>query len=252
LPDNLTNTICKFFNVDPKKFNAPGASVQTLSDRASKYYSSFETLAGRREVGLPLLVHRRCSEPMFSISNQLAYENMMVQAKTESFSDIAKVLGPSAWFHVEGASLNKWCPEEGYLLNKLLTEIKMRGCSPDFYVVTPFVVVQNHLRRILERGVLDRWVEDPYLWAFEHVGTIHTVQGREAEAVFFVLGAQDKAQFMARRWAGQSPNLLNVAVSRAKEVLYVIGNQTLWKEAGVFQILDSLLAAHGGSTDSGR
>ncbi|WP_245498053.1 hypothetical protein [Rhizobium ruizarguesonis] len=67
---------------------------------------------------------------------------------------------------------------------------------------------------------------------------MHTVQGREAEAVFFVLGAPDPAQRGARAWAGGKPNLLNVATTRAKEALYVIGNRELWKSAGVFQSLD--------------
>ena len=53
---------------------------------------------------------------------------------------------------------------------------------------------------------------------YERVGTIHTVQGREAEAVIFVLGAPNADQTGARAWAGKEPNLLNVAVTRAKEV----------------------------------
>lgn len=47
-----------------------------------------ETKSGTREVGVPLLVHRRCEEPMFSISNAIAYENLMVQAKTSKISPI--------------------------------------------------------------------------------------------------------------------------------------------------------------------
>ncbi|WP_210242189.1 MULTISPECIES: AAA domain-containing protein [unclassified Mesorhizobium] len=58
---------------------------------------------------------------------------------------------------------------------------------------------------------------------YERVGTVHTVQGREAEAIFFILGAPNAEQRGARGWAGGRPNLLNVAVTRAKEVVYVIG-----------------------------
>ena len=66
----------------------------------------------------------------------------------------------------------------------------------------------------------------------ERIGTVHTAQGREAEAVILVLGAPYPAQTGARGWAGGRLNLLNVAVSRAKEVLYVVGNRRLWKVAG--------------------
>ncbi|MDN3030920.1 MAG: AAA domain-containing protein [Candidatus Tisiphia sp.] len=74
LPDNLTKSICKQFSVDPKRFNAPEASVQTLSDSATSYVYEFNTTnCGNRLVGVPLLVHRRCGNPMFDISNIIAY-----------------------------------------------------------------------------------------------------------------------------------------------------------------------------------
>ncbi|MBB4277768.1 superfamily I DNA and/or RNA helicase [Rhizobium mongolense] len=59
--------------------------------------------------------------------------------------------------------------------------------------------------------------------------------------MFFVLGAPEAGQRGARGWAGGKPNLLNVATTRAKEAIYVIGNRELWKPAGVFQVLDALL-----------
>jgi superfamily I DNA and/or RNA helicase len=55
--------------------------------------------------------------------------------------------------------------------------------------------------------------------------------------VIFVLGAPSPSQVGARNWAGGRPNLLNVAVSRAKEALYVVGNRRLWREAGLFSTL---------------
>ncbi len=91
--------------------------------------------------------------------------------------------------------------------------------------------------------LLEGWVKDPRTWVSEHVGTVHTVQGREAEAVFFILGAPDFEQRGARDWAGKSPNLFNVAATRAKEVFYVIGNRKLWKTAGVFQSLEEIFNA---------
>lgn len=90
-------------------------------------------------------------------------------------------------------------------------------------------------------GLLEGWVENPFVWVYERIGTVHTVQGREAEVVFFLLGAPNAEQRSARGWAGGRPNLLNVAMTRAKEAVYVIGNRALWKSAGVFQSLDDFL-----------
>lgn len=242
LPDQLTEAMCYQFGIDPLIYNPPGASAQTLADSATEYYGTFETRFGTREVGVPLLVHRRCSDPMFSVSNLIAYENLMVQAKTAKASAIRDVLGPSRWIDVEGRGQEKWCQREGETLLDLLRQLRDRKVAPDFYIVTPFVVVQDRMRDLLRTSrLLDGWVENPFAWVYERVGTVHTVQGREAEAVFFLLGSPNAEQRGARAWAGGRPNLLNVAVTRAKEAVYVIGNRTLWKGAGVFQSLDDFL-----------
>ena len=92
---------------------------------------------------------------------------------------------------------------------------------------------------IVTNSLLSRWTEHPWAWVNERIGTVHVVQGREAEGVIFVLGAPAPKQVGARRWAGGRPNLLNVAVTRAKEVLYIVGNRRLWREAGLFCEVDA-------------
>jgi hypothetical protein len=245
LPDALTRAISLQMGVDPDRYAAPVASVQTLADAASPYGCELQTWGGSRTVGVPLLVHRRCSEPMFGIANAVAYAGMMVSVKTPGRSPIRDVLGPSAWMHVEGAPEDKWCEEEGELVLTLLRQLAAAGVEPDLYIVTPFVIVAERLRRLVrESGVLNGWAPDRTSrdWAHERIGTVHTAQGREAEVVILVLGAPSAAQAGARNWAGGRPNLLNVAVTRAKEVLYVVGNRQLWREAGVFRELDAQLS----------
>lgn len=244
LPDTLTEAVCRHFGADPNRFNAPAASVQTLADAATPYGAEIETGPGTRSVGVPLLVHRRCADPMFAISNAVAYEGLMVQAKSPAPSAIGTVLGPSRWIHVEGSAEEKWSPEEGDAVRELLVQLKEAGVTPDLYIVTPFVVVADHLRKMIgDARLLDGWTDDPRAWISQRIGTVHTVQGREAEAVVFVLGAPAQDQTGARGWAGSRPNLLNVAVTRAKERLYVVGNRRLWRGAGVFRELDARLAS---------
>ncbi|HYR10027.1 MAG TPA: AAA domain-containing protein [Longimicrobium sp.] len=239
LPDTLTHAICRHFGADPDRYNAPAASVQTLADAATPYGAEFEGRHGSRSVGVPLLVHRRCSEPMFGISNAVAYEHLMVNAKGPAPSPIGVALGPSHWIDVVGSAEEKWSPEEGAAVMDLLRRVQEAGVTPDLYIVTPFVIVADQLRRLVhDSGVLRAWTEDAHAWTRERIGTVHTVQGREAEAVIFVLGAPAPQQTGARSWAGGRPNLLNVALTRAKERLYVIGNRRLWREAGLFRELD--------------
>jgi hypothetical protein len=243
LPEGLTQQICRAFAVDPDRFNAPTASVQTLADSATPYFADFEGKRGCRTVGIPLLMHRRCSEPMFSISNSVAYEHLMVNAKPVTISKIRNLLGPSRWIDVEGSGFDKWSAAEGNEVLELLKGLASADFVPDLYIITPFVVVADNVRRLLlSSRVLERWTEDPETWVYERVGTVHTVQGREAEAVIFVLGAPDPHQSGARNWAGGRPNLLNVAVTRAKEVLYVVGNRGLWRDAGFFRELHAYMS----------
>jgi AAA domain-containing protein len=242
LPETLTHAICRQFGVDPDRFNAPNASVQTLADAATPYYAEFEGRQGSRTVGVPLLVHRRCAEPMFGISNAVAYDRLMINATAPSGSRIGEVLGPSAWIDIRGSAVDKWCPEEGEAVLSLLRRLAAAKIDPDLYIVTPFVIVADNLRRLVrESEVLSEWTADARSWVSERIGTVHTVQGREAEAVIFVLGAPAYHQTGARGWAGGKPNLLNVAVTRAKERLYVVGNRVLWREAGLFRELDARL-----------
>ena len=52
--------------------------------------------------------------------------------------------------------------------------------------------------------------------------------------MILMLGAGRGAKAGSRVWAGETPNLLNVAATRAKRVLYVVGNRAEWQGAGVF------------------
>jgi hypothetical protein len=242
LPDTLTGKVCQHFGVDPGQYDAPGASVQTLADEASPYVATFPMDAGSRIVGVPLLVHRRCAEPMFGIANAVAYANLMVYATPARASRIRDILGMSAWLDVHGTGTDKWSPEEGEVVVRLLRRLGESDVTPDLYLVTPFVIVAEQLRKVVQSsGVLSKWTDQPWVWVNERIGTVHTVQGREAEAVIFVLGAPNADQRGARNWAGGRPNLLNVAVTRAKECLYVVGNRSLWRQAGVFRELDRRL-----------
>ncbi len=244
LPDQLVQAICEEFGISTADWAAPSASVQTLADAVCPCQSEFELERGSRTVGVPLLVHRRCSEPMFGISNAIAYAGQMVSLKQPRDSAIRELVGPSFWFDVQGSAEDKWCPDEGQVLIGLLRRLADARLDPDFYVLTPFVIVAERLRKLVdESGVWRVWMQEEkkWSWMYERVGTVHTAQGREAEAVFFILGAPDPKQKGARDWAGRRPNLLNVAVTRAKEAIYVIGNRSLWCEAGVFKELDRRL-----------
>jgi hypothetical protein len=247
LPERLNADICKFFKIDTSVWAAPEASAQTLADRASRFQATFRSDQGPRRVGVPLLVHRRCQEPMFGISNRIAYDGQMVHAPgIRHAGTIYSALGPSAWLDIDGEADSKWCPAEGEVVVTLLKKIASAGIvEPDLFIITPFRIVAQELRRRLERetSLFSALNVDVREWATDRVGTIHTVQGREADSVILVLGAPKASQNGARNWAAGTPNILNVAVSRAKQHLYVVGSYGAWSGVGHARELASMARA---------
>jgi len=245
LPSSLSESICREFAIDPMHWSAPTASAQTLADTATPYIAEFPQESGSRQVGAPLLVHRRCQDPMFRVANYVAYAGLMVKATSPRASAIREVWGPSVWVNIEGAAQEKWSPEEGEQVVALLRQLAAADIvEPDVFIISPFRIIAQKLRErlIAERHLLERWADKPSQWAANRVGTIHTVQGREADSVLLVLGAPLPQHAGARAWAGAQPNILNVAVTRAKENLYVIGARRAWSGVGHFKVLASTLS----------
>jgi superfamily I DNA and/or RNA helicase len=185
-------------------------------------------------VGVPLTVHRRCDQPMFDIVNAIAYDGLMIDGTGvkagERFAAAYPELPPSKWIDVvANSSQGHWIPEEGERLDRVLgTLADLDFDMSEVMVVAPF--------RDIARRVAARARRYPGLTA----GTIHTAQGKQADVVVLVLGG-DPARPGARRWAAGKPNLLNVAVSRAKRRLYVIGNRSAWSSQRYFDVLSAKL-----------
>ena len=238
IPEKLINQISKHFGVSCETWCAPEASVQTLADGATHIKAKFSTSSGEREVGLPLLVHRRCQDPMFSVSNSIAYDGKMVYAAgADKVGNVGLTLGASAWFDIGGDANSKWSPAEGQAVMRLLRQLARAGIqNPDVYVISPFRVVAHEMRQLLraEPELFKAFGVEERKWLNERVGTIHTFQGKEAEAVIAVLGAPMSSQIGARHWASSTPNILNVMVSRAKSRLYVVGSHAAWSGVGHF------------------
>ncbi|MEL6412989.1 MAG: AAA domain-containing protein, partial [Bacteroidota bacterium] len=78
-------------------------------------------------------------------------------------------------------------------------------------------------------------------WVESSVGTIHTFQGRQADGVILVLGASASNQG-ALKFASESPNILNVALTRAKDFLLVVGNHEVWSKQRNFSLVAKRLA----------
>lgn len=74
-------------------------------------------------------------------------------------------------------------------------------------------------------------------WIKNSIGTVHTFQGKEAKKVYFVIGT-DNNQDGAVNWSCAKPNLLNVAVTRAKKEFYIIGDKERIKSKPYYNVIN--------------
>ncbi|MGT2736681.1 AAA domain-containing protein [Streptococcus orisratti] len=211
LDKNILGFLAQRYKVEERYLSS---STQSLMDSASKY--GFKKQDGTW-IGIPLWVHRRSSEPMFSISNKISYDNLMVQGKKKE-----EVQGKGKWFDISGVAKDKFVSEQAEFLKEELQ--KRREEFDDIYVITPFKNVASRLIKELDKIDFTQRENKKVI----NVGTVHTFQGKENKIVYFVLGADSRSKGAAR-WAVSEPSILNVAATRAKEEFYIIGDKALYK-----------------------
>lgn len=208
------------------------ASVQRLADEANPY--------GKRRddgswVGCPLVVHRRCISPMFDISNEIAYQGDMLNETRSLNPDNEKFerfyMPSSQWLNVAGSERGKkdhYVEAQGKRVVEIVIHAFMKKPDgPSLFVISPFTTVIEGVKGALG-GNKPAGVSDKAWKAFleNNIGTVHTFQGKEADEVVFVLGC-DKSAPGAVAFVGL--NIVNVAASRAKYRLYVVGDYNVWK-----------------------
>lgn len=195
------------------------SSAQQLADNSNIYGSYYKVNNKKIWVGMPLVVHRRCVEPMFSISNEISYNNKMVLATPLiKEGDEINNLPVSSWIDVVSSSNDfksnsstKEIQEYFKFINKYDAYVNGKH-----FVISPF----KSIYEVFET------VED-------HIGTVHTFQGKEADIVFLILGGN--VDTGAKNWVSSKANILNVAATRAKKRFYIIGDFNKWKTHNYFK-----------------
>ncbi|WP_031358154.1 DEAD/DEAH box helicase [Caballeronia sordidicola] len=219
----------------------PLASAQTLADRANRFgmYIGEPDTDERKWLGSPLLVHRRCLDPMFRIANSIAYNDKMVYGTGEDTGPDG--IGSSCWVQVPAEhSDGHWVEAQALrameLVERLSGGVLKENGQFKVYVITPFRAVAAKIRQRLHR----RYGEESKGMA----GTVHTFQGKEAEHVVFLLGGNPSSPGVISSFAGAKPNLVNVAVTRAKRRLYVVGDRRFWTGSSDVHRIFNRMAEH--------
>ena len=185
--------------------------------------SCYDLASSRVEKQILLNLHFRSNSSIILFSDSQFYEN-----KLELCSLERPIVGHQAieWIHVEGcceqskshSRFNKL--EAKFLIESLLCELRdFRGMAIDIGIITPYVAQRNLLQKLLEAEAESRTIENI------KIGTVHAFQGDERDVIYFSSVIDCVAANATRIEHFFSNHLINVAVTRARKRLVIIGNQ---------------------------
>ena len=222
------------------KYRNKELSVQSLADAQNPFAGIIKNLDGSESwVGCPLVIHRRCKDPMFTVANELSYGGFMIN-KTMNPKEPIDPCKESCWITYDASNMesgtgkDRYIQIQGQIAFELIQKLRARNTRfKDIFIITPFTTVAYGFKKYMESISDDivNWTKEDNkkAWLEDNIGTVHTFQGKEAKVVIYMLGCQsDGSANGAIKWV--NANNVNVAFTRAKEYVYVIGDATKWAE----------------------
>jgi len=184
----------------------------------------------------------RSADEIAAYSNIISYKGRLRVATDSSRFKTPRGMRPGLWWtegvgKVEsGGRGGCHCPDEVEKIVRLVNDILLKN---DFKgtlgVVTPFRMQANRLQSALfEAGSSEFY--DALVRADTHVDTAHGFQGDERDVIIFSLCAGPEMPSGSKHFLRDSVNLFNVAVSRARAVVHVVGNRAWARRCGIRHI----------------
>jgi len=187
-------------------------SVQNGADRGSDVYE----MLNNQRVGIILDEHRRCEKAIVEFSNKYVYENRLKIIKGDERK--AFLERNLCFIDVRGTKNknNENLSEVSICKNIVNLYIKQYGeeYRNKIGIITPFKnqakLLSTHIPRV-------------------DIGTVHSFQGQEKEIIILSTAVDDTQRNNGVSFVGRKPNFLNVAFTRAKTQLIVVGNYEAYK-----------------------
>lgn len=189
-------------------------------------HSVYRALEGRAQTIHLLDEHYRSHPQIIRLSNRLFYGGRLTiltnPAHLQAFGKHA-----IAWRDVRGRATR---PDSGSALNEqeatavrdeLVALLDRQSFRGSVGIVTPF----SAQARIIERLVAAALPEKVRTERNLSIGTAHRFQGDERDVIIFSPVASDGLAESSLRWLLGTPNLFNVAITRARSYLLVVGNR---------------------------
>lgn len=186
--------------------------------KSSAYYIAQYHL-DRTKYKLMLREHFRCNEEIASFINDTVYSGRMRIRSNEHEFNFPLNCGYKhavEWIDIQNSKEK----EIDAVIERLRTLVK-NEYKGSIGIISPLRLIANEINDRLYREGLSQYVDK--------CSTAYSYQGGEQDLIIFILGLNDETQ-KGEKWyiegGGEaSENILNVAISRAKALLLVIGDK---------------------------
>ncbi len=177
---------------------------------------------------VPIMIdrHYRCHPHIIGYSNETFYTRMLGTQLQICTTDTQFNLQPKGiiWIDVKGeqkASNINVNNAEVLKSIEIATQLATTHKNISIGIVTPFRNQAEQLNAKIPNQFRDRIVAD----------TVYKFQGDEKDVIIYSLVVTDNSPSTKINWIDNSvPNLVNVAVTRARNTLYVVGNKEYIKQ----------------------
>ena len=177
--------------------------------------------------------HYRSHETIINFSNSQFYGGRLdVQTDMEAMRRRLPDLTPGVFWldvkgEVPGANRSAYNLQEIDAIEAFVQELLTAYSEViNIGIVTPFRAQADRLK---ERIIGSKWFDNKMDL---RVGTAHTFQGDECDIIVFSPVVAMGMKKGTRDWVAKTESLLNVAVTRARAVLYIVGDRMACESAG--------------------
>lgn len=211
--DSNNKVFIKYENELSEHLNANSATAQSLANLATDYYETNSSSGIIEYEGIMLEEHRRCEKSIAQFSNKYVYDGRMIITNEDQVKPFLE--SNVCFIDIRGVKISGNINQSeskavAHLVKNLLKIYK----EEDIAVIAPY---KNQVKAIIKDIENDK----------VKVGTVHSFQGQDKEIVIMSTTISSEADSAAKRFIGQKPNLLNVAFTRSKKQLFIVGNYSV-------------------------
>jgi superfamily I DNA and/or RNA helicase len=208
--------------------------------KRSLYDRAEDALSERGRDPVLLRRHYRSHPSVIQFSNQRFYRGRLRPMREDADFSVLKKWRGVRWFDVEGevpsgisSAYNDREIEAVLRLLEIWGEEGLLGREDlSVGIVTPFRAQEERIREKLRRRSWWRELREEVEVGPVTIGTIHRFQGDERDLMVFSPVVAPGMREHTKRWVAGTEQLLNVALTRARASLQVVGHLSLCRRAG--------------------